>query len=290
MNKKAFFYIILAGVLWGTSVLFVHILKPFGFSAAQMTSVRALVSFIAMSAYALIFNRKLFAVSCKKLLLFFAIGMSFFMTATFYYYSMQATSAATAVVLMYLAPGIVLLYSVLFFKEKLTIAKGMSVAGLFLGCLLVSGIIGGMVFDAFGIFVGVLSGLSYASYNIFTKIATNNKAEPISIVIYCFFFATIASLFVCEPRQLADTVMQNPVTILPLILLGVCTCILPYIFYTFGMKRLPAGTATAMGIVEPMTAALFGFFFGEKPGLISCIGILMILISIFFLGKSEQKA
>jgi len=288
MKKKAFFYIILAGVLWGTSVIFVNLLKPFGFTSAQMTFFRAVVSLVIMSGYGVAFNRKMFVVSFKELLLFAAIGICFFMTATFYFYAMQATSAATGVVLMYLAPAIVMVYSVLFFKEKLTAVKALSVAGMLVGCFLVSGIIGGMVFDPFGIFVGVLSGITYGAYNILTKVATNRKAEPVSITLYCFLFAAIASFFVCQPSLAVEIIVQKPITIILIVLLGICTCFLPYFFYTLGMKYLPAGTASAMGIVEPMAATLFGLALGEKPGVLPCAGIVLILLSIFFLGKAEK--
>lgn len=288
MKKKAFFYIILAGILWGTSVIFANLLKPFGFTSVQMTFFRAVVSLVIMSGYGVAFNRKIFVVSFKELLLFAAIGISFFMTATFYYYSMQATSAATGVVLMYLAPAIVMVYSVLFFKEKLTIIKGLSVAGMLVGCFLVSGIIGGMVFDPFGIFVGVLSGITYGAYNILTKVATNRKGEPTSIILYCFLFAAIASFFVCQPTLAVEIIVQKPITFILVVLLGICTCILPYFFYTLGMKYLPAGTASAMGIVEPMSATLFGLVLGEKPGILPWVGIVLILVAIFSLGKAEK--
>jgi len=248
MKKRAFLFIIIAGILWGTSTIFVNVLAPFGFSSLHMTFFRAAVSFISLSIYSLIRERKAFKVKIKELVLFAAIGISFFSTASCYYIAMQATSTSTAVVLMYLAPVIVMIFSVIFFGEKITALKIVSVLGMLIGCGLVSGIIGGIVFKPFGIFMGFMSGISYAAYNIFTKIGTKNKCNTISMTLYCFFFALIISFIVCSPMEIPKIISKDILLTLPLAIThGICTCVLPYFLYTLAMKELPAGTASALG-------------------------------------------
>ena len=39
MKTKAFIFIIVAGILWGTSGIFVNYLAPYGFTSMQMTSM-----------------------------------------------------------------------------------------------------------------------------------------------------------------------------------------------------------------------------------------------------------
>ena len=54
------------------------------------------------------------------------------------------------------------------------------------------------------------------------------------------------------------------------------------------MKYLPAGVASALGIVEPMAATIYSvMFFHERLGLLPGAGIVLILFSVFLLGKSE---
>ena len=127
MKTRAFIYIIIAGLLWGTSGLFVHVLSPYGFSSLQMSAMRGVVSALCMIVYALVKDRSLFCISKRELALFAASGVGIFGTATSYYVAMQLTSVSTAVVLMYTAPVIVMVYSVLVFGEKMTTLKGVSV-------------------------------------------------------------------------------------------------------------------------------------------------------------------
>ena len=291
MKKQAFIYIILAGILWGTSGIFVHYLSPHGFSSLQMTAVRGVVSLICMALYALFTDRSLFKVRWQELIMFAAIGASLFFTASCYYSSMQMTSVSTAVVLMYTAPIYVMVFSVLFLGEKLSPMKLVAVGCMLVGCSLVAGIIGGVKFDLLGIIIGVLSGIAYASYNILTKISMRGGSRPVSATVYSFLFMSIIAICVCKPDQIVNNAAKSPAVTIPLLLgLGICTFVLPYLFYTLAMKTLPAGTASALAIVEPMAATLFSvILFDELLDLFSIIGIVLILLAVFLLGYSDNK-
>ncbi len=289
--KKSFFYIILAGILWGTSGIFVHYLAPYGFTSLQMTAVRGTVSFLCLAVYALIFDRSLFRVSRVQLILCICIGISLLGTAGGYFASMQMTSVSTAVVLMYSAPIYVTVFSVLFFKERMSKGKLTALILMILGCALVSGIVGGLKFDPLGIFLGVFSGISYAAYNIFTKIATRKKCKPLSATMYSSLFMSLIALCVSKPGEMLGSAMQKPLLLFPMLLgLGVVTFVLPYALYSTAIKVLPAGTASALSIVEPMAATIFSvILFDEKLTLYSVLGIALILVAVFLLGKTDGK-
>ena len=289
MKKRAILYIIIAGICWGTSGVFVHYLAPYGFTSYQMTAVRAIISFLCILIYALIKDRSLFRLKPVHLILFFCIGLSLFLTGSCYFTSMQMTSVSTAVVLMYTAPIYVMIFSVLFWKEKLTKLKTVSVICMLIGCCLVSGIVGGFAFHVTGILIGVLSGIAYASYNILTKISMRQQIAPVSVTLYSFLFMSLISLFVSEPLKLAENVSAAPAVTVPLLIgLGICTFVIPYFLYTLAMKELSAGTASALGIVEPMAATLFSVVIFKEPlGLLPALGIVLILAAILMIGKAE---
>ncbi|MBR2988514.1 MAG: EamA family transporter [Clostridia bacterium] len=283
--------IVVAGVLWGTSGIFVHYLAPLGFSSLQMSAVRSTVSLICIVAFALIKNRSLFKINPKNLILFAGIGVSIYATASCYFIAMQMTSVSTAVILMYTAPIFVTIFSAIFFKEKFTTVKLISLIGMMIGCVLVAGIIGDMKFDLVGILVGFASGISYAIYNILTKVAMMKNNNPVSTSIYSYGFMMIIALIVANPVDIVVTANASPLYAYPLLIgLGVCTFILPYFLYTLAMKNLPAGTASALGITEPMFATIFSVtILGETLSLLSTIGIVLILICTVLLGISENK-
>ncbi len=289
-KKRAVLYIVIACISWGSSCIFVNLLAPYGFSSVQMVSMRGLVSALGMFLFVFLTNRQMFKVDLKELVLMALSGLSMFGTASCYYVSMQTSSVSTAVVLMYTAPIFVMIYSVLFFGEKLTKPKLLSVIGMLVGCCLVSGIVGGIKFNAMGIMAGLVSGISYGAYNIFTKMQMRHKTKPVAAAMYCFIFMAAIALCATNPLSMVAIVVQKPMVIIPIVLgLGLFTGLLPYVLYTLALKDMPAGTVSAMGILEPMAATIFSILlFHEKLSFYSACGIILILGSVLLLSRSDE--
>lgn len=290
MKTKAFIYIVLAGLLWGTSGIFVKFLTPYGFKATELSLIRGTISFLSMLAYALVFDRDILKIGTANLIYAALIGITLYGTATLYYSSMQLTSVSTAVVLMYTAPIYVTIVSVAFLGEKTCRLKNISIGMMLVGCALVSGIIGGVKFNTVGIVLGILSGIVYATYNILTKITLKRSANAITLSLYGFFFMALTALITARPSKIIENAKAEPILTIPLMLgLGIFTFVLPYFFYTLSMRDLPAGTASALSIIEPLAATLFSaILFGEIPTLISSVGIVLIVIATYMLGRSEN--
>ena len=228
MKTKAFIYIIVAGILWGTSGIFVHYLTPYGFSSLQMTAVRGLISFIGMVIYAALSDPQLFKIKPCDLLFFLPIGATLFFTAFLYYTSMTMTSVSTAVVLMYMAPVYVMIFSIIFLGEKFSQVKLISLVAMLVGCSLVSGIIGGIAFNALGILFGFLAGISYATYNVITKIALRGRRSAVSMTVYSFLFMAIIAMSIANPKNIVEKAAANPWPAIPLLVgLGITTFVIP---------------------------------------------------------------
>ncbi len=290
MKHKAFLLIIAAGIFWGTSPLFVHILAPFGFTSLQMTGIRGAVAFLCTAVFALIRDRRAFLVRPLQLLLCLGVGTAQFLTAATYYTAIQLASPSVAVVLMYSAPIYVTVFSVLFLGERLSVLKITSVAMMLAGCCLVSGLVGGFTLPFMGLVFGLLSGLSYAVYNILLKYASRLGLRSLTITMYSFGTIVLLALCVADVGSIPAIVATDPLRALPLMLcLGVCTCALPYLLYTRAMRDLPAGTATALGIMEPMAATIFSvLFLDEHLTVFPAIGIILILTAVVLLSKAEH--
>lgn len=289
MKNKAFIYIVIAGMLWGTSGIFVHYLAPLGLSSLQMASIRGTVAATFMVVYALIKDRNLFKTNIKQLALHIGGGVAMYLTGSCYYAAIQASSVSTAVMLMYTAPIIVMIFSVLFLGEKLNVSKCISVILMFLGCCFVSGVIGGFEFSVSGILLGFASGFAYSAYNILTKIQMKNRCNPISASMYCFIFMAITSMLVTPPSLIVTVAINNPAYILMMIGCGLCTSVIPYFLYTIALKILPAGTASSLAIIEPVSATLYSvLFLGEVLSIFSAVGIVLVVGSVFMLSKSEK--
>ena len=289
MKKKAFIYIVLAGLLWGTSGIFVHLLAPYGFSSLQMTSVRGTVSFAVIAICAAIKDRKLFRIRPLDFVICIAVGAMLYLASACYYSSIQMTSVSTAVMLMYTAPVFVAAASVLMFGEKMTRTKVAAIAVMLVGCCLVSGVMSGFKVNLWGVLLGLAAGISYGSYNLFSKLAMRRGVAPLTVTVYGFLFMMLISFCVTSPVDTVSVAAKAPLETVPLLVgLGVCTFVIPYTLYTVGLRDMPAGTASALSIVEPMSATVYSIAFLSEPMTVySAVGIVLVVGSVLMLSRED---
>lgn len=294
MKNRAILLIILAGLLWGTSGIFVNFLSPYGITAFQMTAIRGVVSVIAIGTYMLITARrmitKVFKLKLRDLPLIAGAGLSMFVTAAAYYISMQLTSIATSVILMYTAPIFVTCYSVIFLKEKLTVKKALAVIAVFLGCAFVSGVVGGIKMNFWGVLIGLLSGISYSAYNIITKAEMKRNVNPVSATFYCYIFMAVLALLISKPQGIITVAMNNSISVIFLMLgLGFFTFAMPYLLYTVALRDVSASLATNLGVIEPLAATVYSaVIFKEVLSVYQIIGIVLVIGAVIVLGRSEE--
>ncbi len=292
MKKTAMFFVVLAGIFWGTSAIFSNILRPYGFSALHMTAMRSIIGALFMAIYILIKEPKAFNATPKQLFLYALGGIATFCSAFFYYESMSEGSVAVSVMLMYTSPILVVAYSACFLGEKMSIPKGICIAFMILGCALVSGIIGGANSTPWGIFTGLMSAVCYGSYSIITKIQMNKDCNPSSATLYCFITMSLIGLVIADVPEIIHIASGNPKEIYPLIVgIGICTEAIPYFLYAISLKHIDAGVAISLSIVEPVMATVFAaVFFEGMPDVITISGIIIVAVSVVMLSRMENKA
>lgn len=290
MRKKALIYIVLSGIFWGTSAIFANLLSPFGFSSPQMTAMRGVVAAVVMAIYVLIKDKSMFKVTPGQLFLFACGGLATFLSAIFYYESIKRASVSVAVMLMYTAPIFVMSYSVAFLGEKFTVKKAISVVCVLVGCILISGVLGGANFNFWGVVTGLLAGISYSTYNIIAKIQMDKRCNPLSATVYGFIFMAVFAVLCADMGNLFELASVKPSVTYPLIIgIGIFTVALPYFLYTSSLKHIPVGTAATLGMIEPMTATIFGVtLFNDPLTPVSFCGIILILFAVFILAKDKN--
>lgn len=140
-----------------------------------------------------------------------------------------------------------------------------------------------------GILLGLASGITYSAYNIFTKILSIHKVNTLTVTTYNFIMMCVIGLAVSNPGQIVSITAQSPGSVVPLIIgIGVFTSVFPYFLYNQGLRDMPAGTASALGVIEPLSATVLSVvFLGEQLTLSLVIGIVLILVAIIALAKEK---
>ena len=212
-NKIYVIMVILAGAFWGSSCLFVDIFtKDFEFTSIQSTAIRVLFAAIILNIAVIVKGRGFGAYKISPISYLLAACSGIFSVLSmclFYYSCMNETSAAVAVVLLYTAPIFVMVMSLIFFKERLTVKKITAFAFAIVGCALVSGIVSGSAISIWGLTAGVLSGFSYSLYGIFASFYMKKNDDPMTFSALNFLFASIVAVAISSPVDLVHKAVEQ---------------------------------------------------------------------------------
>ncbi len=282
--------ILAAASMWGTIGFLTRMINPLGFSSLSLIFYRALTTAVIMGIIILFKDKSLFRIKLRDIWIFIGSGViSFFAFNVCYMLSIGENSLAVAAILLYTSPVFVMLLSMLFFKEKISAKKTAALICALCGCALVS--FGGEVKISFaGLLLGVGSGLGYALYSIFGTVALNRGYSTFTITFYTFLFASVAALSCADFSLTLPLFVSDVMNVAIIALFSVWVTVLPYLLYTRGMEYNNATVASIVSTVEPVVAALFGFFaFGENPGASGAAGMALVILSIVILNIRLAK-
>lgn len=289
-NKIYVFFVLLSGVLWASSCLFVNRFTEWGFSSLECTSVRMVFGAILFNVFMLIKNPKGYKISLASFGLCVLSGFcSVLAMSLFYFKCMTETSAAVSAILLYTAPIFVMIMSVIFFKEKITWRKIVAFCLAIVGCALVSGIATGAKISTMGIVYGLLSGFCYSIYGIITAfyLKLNGGKGTLTFSSLSFLFAAIGSLVVTSPVEIVRRTVEIgniPFMIVFFVLFGMCTAFLPFALYTKGLEGVRPDVASILAFVEPLAAAVLGIvILGQPFDAIQAVGIILVTSAIIVL-------
>ena len=289
--------VILAGAFWGSSCLFVNRFNTdFAFTSIQSTAIRTVVAALILNIALIIKGKgfRLYKISLGSYILSACSGVFSVLSMCLFYYScMYETSAAVAVILLYTAPVFVMIMSLVFFKECLTVKKIVAFGFAICGCALVSGVASGTALSVWGIVSGVLSGFCYSLYGIFTEFYMRKNREPLTFSALNFLFAAVVSVIIASPADIVKkTAVQGniPDSILFFLVFGLCTAVIPYVLYTVGLVGVRPDTASILAFTEPLTACLFGtFVLKQDMDAFGIMGIILVCAAIVILNLNFRK-
>ena len=292
MNKNfASVCVIAAGALWGLISLFVNPLSGYGLSSMEIGFLRVLFCAAVMLVIILICKPPLLKIKLRDIWIFLGSGI---LSLTFfswcYFTTMITAEVSVAVALLYTSPVWVMLFSAVLFKEKLNLRKFIAIIATVSGCVFVAGLISGArALTPKSFLIGIGAGIGYALYSVFGRLALEKGYSGMTITFYTFLFASAGFAFFIKPTELVSRCSAQPKIILLSLLSAVVCGVLPYIFYTAGLKHLEASSAAILVAVEPLVGCIVGFAVYREPAEpLKLFGIALILGSIVLLNLPKR--
>lgn len=212
-----------------------------------------------------------------------------FLGLVFFFYALTVLPLAEVTVIHYLNPLFTALLAALVLKERMGPALWVALLVGLAGIVLVARpsflFGGGSPLPPLGVAAALAGSLAAAA--AYTTVRQLRKTDhPLVIVFYFSLIAVPASL----PLVIPVFVWPRGVEWLWLLAIGVTTQV-AQVHMTRGLSLVPAGPGTAVGYVQIALAATWGaLIFGERPGVHTLIGTLLVLSATLLVAYGAHHA
>lgn len=256
----------------------------------EITSSRSIITAVCLFLFLTITDREKIKIKKNDFWIFLCMGaFGIVLNNLCYFKSIELITLSAASIIIYTAPYMVTIMSVLIFKERLTWQKVSALVIAFSGCVMTIGIIDNDNISLIGIVLGLFSAFGYALYSIFGRIALQ-KYHPLTVTAYTFLVAGIALIPFSNIGNMFTIMAQDSTGLRNVLILGICITIIPFVSYTKGLKDIEPSKASIIAFVEPLTASVAGIIvFGEMLTRLKVFGIILIFLSLIILNINSNN-
>lgn len=295
--------VVLSAFFFATTGVLAKLIIAGGISPLRLTQIRVTGVFIAMLLFVLITNRRALKITREELpnlILMGIIGIAG--VQAFYFFAVTRMPVSITLVIEFTAPIWIALF-IRFFKKQ--IVKPMMWWGIgtaLAGLLLVTEIWSGLKLDGLGVIAAFIDALALAYY--FLRLESTVKIrDGLSLLVYVFGFAALALAIIQPPWTFPTEIFTTNLSLEELspgnfmigwqliAILIVFGSITPYLFITYGIKRVPASQASVIAMLEPVIAgAIAWIVLSEALTPLQVIGGGTVLAGIYLTERARLGA
>jgi drug/metabolite transporter (DMT)-like permease len=211
----------------------------------------------------------------------------------FFFEGLNLTTPINAAIIMTVSPILVIIFSAIIIKEKITIRK---LLGIFLGILGAATLIlksGSISLDN-TFFVGnILIFINATSYSIYLVLVKTlmKKYNPITVMFYVFSFGLIFVL-PFGLNELLEVNMQSfsKIIYLKVAFVVICTTFLAYLFNAFALKTLNPSVVSTYIYLQPVLASVVAIFLkSDSLDFIKILSALFIFSAVYLVSIPTKK-
>lgn len=200
------------------------------------------------------------------------------------FYGLLYIDASLERVILYTYPAIVIVWTAIFFKERLGNRKLLSIALTYSGLFLVLKIFGkGVKPDLLGAGLVFFSAVIYSLSYILTEVL-GRRVSGVKISAYTTTAACFAFLSTWQGKK-----MPHGAEVWSLLaLLAVISTFVPVLTLALAIKRIGAGRAALVSFIGPVSTAILAYFIlGEKMDLMQMAGMGLVLAGVLVISMER---
>lgn len=296
-------YLILGATLFAFNGVVSKVVLAEGLSPWRLTQARSGGAFLILIAIFLLFRMRDLKAERSEIPWLIAFGIiAVILVQGLYFVAIGRIYLGTALLIEFTAPIWILLFLRFVLKKQVDRLLWLALALSFSGLMIVTQVWQGMTLDGIGLLAAFADSVALAGYFLIAEKLGKTKTGAV-MTVWGFGIASILMAFAMPlwsyPTEYFTKDMQLPgwldqyslpgwALILWIIILGTLA---PYLFVIGGLRILSASTASVIGILEPVLASLFAWWFlSEVLNNVQIAGAIVVVIGIYLANRAKDRS
>jgi len=290
-NRSAVLAVIFSSLSFGCLGICVrYFLNDCSLGPISVVFIRLTFSAAGLFIVLLIVGRDMLKIRLKDIPFMVFFGIFKILADGMFFFAQDNMSLCLATLLQMTSPYFVMFFSLILFKEKITMAKMLAVGVGTIGCVLVTDVLfGELNVNVIGLTAAVLSGLCFSMFFIGNKMANDKGFRPATIL----FYTTLAADLMAIPFADLSGTAQALSTVngwAAALALGIFMTLIPYFLLTWSSSRMDPTVISIISVLEVVGASVVGYFlFNEILDVPHFIGIALVVASIVLINVQLRK-
>lgn len=283
-------FVMIAAMLWAVSGSSAKFLFHQGITPFQLVQLRITLATVCLFLWLFIKKKPLLRIAKNDLIYFMILGVCGMAAVQFtYLFAISKIHVAAAILLQYMAPIFIALFSVIFAGEKLKSSTLAAIIMATVGCWLV---VGGynlnvLSMNIVGIISGIASAIAFAWYSIHGEYGMR-KYNPWTVLFYAFLFAAVV-WNVFHPPLEAFFYKRSLLEWWWIFYIAIFGTVLPFGLYLEGVNLIRSTRSSITGMLEPIAAGLFSYIFlNEVMEPLQLAGAVLVIFAIILLQLRQE--
>lgn len=290
-SGKGYLCVLAAAIMWAISGTTGKALFESGITPMEVVQLRATLASLLLVIVFSVRRRDLFRIRRADIGYFLLLGgVAMALVQVTYFYAISKLQVAAAILLQYMAPILVALFSMCFWKERPTATKLGALVLSFLGCYLV---VGGynlqfVQMNRVGILWGLGAAVCYAGYALLGERGMH-RYSPWTVLFYALAFSALSWHIFYEPFHYLR-VGYSLIQWTGLCYIAVFGTAIPFGLYFVGINYVRSTRAMITATLEPISAGFIAYLFlGEALEPLQIFGAALVIGAIILLQLRSER-
>jgi len=258
---RGFSYVLIGATLWGVSSVVAKSLFIMGLAPVELVQIRLTIAAFTLFLILLFFDRRKMIISLNDLPYFIILGFVGVAGMQFtYYYTISKIRVGPAILIQYLFPVWVTLYSFFFQKQPFHKEKIATLLLAVFSCYLV---VGGYRIDLLGLSkIGIASGIVSSLFNAFYTLYGEKglkKYDSWILILYGFGFGAVFYWILIPPMKVITDGYSFKIW-MAFLYIAIFSTLIPFGLYFKGIEHIRASRASITATWEPVVAGMTAYF------------------------------